>query len=239
LENLGIAFDDVRNMIEKAEDDHAKLCVTARRKGLPEPEADFPRASSMEWVKQAAECFAGRLSEDFLPEDDVTEVRVALPLAELRALPEFSTLATAHVDVRWTTRAVGVKDLLIELPRAGRVKVVPKDERETWEGPGPVPWFRLTLSLPWFRLAAYSEQLRGLHDLLSYCGVDSTGPKLRKPDIVAHASTLGRFGVGDCREARAVVHAMQHPDIDEQLAVHEFSRSGQGLLWNQYQGRGH
>lgn len=232
------AVDAVNDWVEGLTSVHEAAVVAARRAGKEPPRPDLPRAESAFHVRAAAKKL--ELPDAFMPLGDADQDEDLRELVDqLRALPEFSTIKTAVLDVRWWTKAVGRKDGLVEVVRAGATKLVPKDERETWTGEGEPPWFRVSVSLPWWLLATYEERQRGLHDLLMACAVDSTGPRLRKPDIVAHAATLGRFGVGDVREARAVLHAAMHPDLDEQLRAYEYDRrTGQGLMWPQL-GGGH
>jgi hypothetical protein len=240
-EDVECGVEAVRAWVHDKELGHQAAVKVAHRKGNRPPTNIIPIAGRVESVRACADKLADHIEPGFLPDDLIpADVRVEIELSELRDLPEFATFATHRVDVRWTRRPMTRNDLVLALPRAGQVKATPKADREAWTGEGPAPSFTLTLSLPWFLLATYEEKLRALHDLLSYCGVGyQEVPKLRKPSIVAHAATLGRFGVGDIREAQALLHAMRHRDIEDQLRRFECDpTTGQGLLWTTYGERG-
>lgn len=208
----------------------------ARRLGEAEPPLDLPRASSERWCRWAARILADHELEVWLRDADVSAAVEDLAgpvLAKLLSWPEFRCLEGVILELRWSTKPMVRKDVIVGMPQAGRPKVVPKADRLTWTGVGKAPSFRLELSLPFWLLATVEEKERGLHDVLSYLGFgENHTPKLRKPDIVAHAATLGRFGVAGLREASAVFHAQRHPDHERILREFRFDAvTGQGQLW--------
>lgn len=239
------ALSAIADMIGFAEDDHRKKCIQARREGRDDPRPDLPRASSDFWVSKAAKKFGDQEAEAWLSEEDVLgcEETTARPeIDTLLTLPEFQALREGReIEVRWTTKMIALRDALYTLPRLGRAKVVPEVDR-AWEGgPELAPHFRLELSLPWWVLATEDERLHALHDLLMYFDAHKADqPRLRKPDVIAHAATLGRFGVLDLRQARAVLHARRNEDVDAQLRSYGFdAQTGQGVMWPTYAGRAH
>lgn len=231
--HLEHGIERVETMVAEAHQKNRDEAKARAKKGMDPLPLDLPRASSVNWVKKAAAKLD--VAPSWFKDDDLLAVYkdyVNDALYVLRKLPEFATFATHRIEIRWTSRAIIRRDLIIDEPRCGRTKVVTEAERETWRGDGMAPSFRLELSLPWFMLASEREADRGLHDLLMYCGLRDGRPAMRKPDIAAHAATLGRYGIEGFREAHAFAHAQYHPNHERVLREHGFDPlTGQGLLW--------
>jgi len=220
---------------------HDAECHKARVKNEDPPAPDLPRASVPRWVSwAAAELADAEYGAHHMPvwmrDSDVVAGHDDLAgpaLDRLRDMAEFRAIATEVIEIRWTRRPIVRRDVMGSESRCGRVKAVPVGDRLAWTGEGDAPSFRLELSLPWFLLAEPDEIDRGLHELLAACWVDDDKPVIRKPDIVAHASTLARFGVSGVREAHAVFCAQRHPAHERTLRDFGFDAvTGQGSLWS-------
>lgn len=249
-DKLDSGYGHIAQFHEKRLHEHHKLVAEDRQKGVDKLRKLVPlsvlRPSDVAAIANLLHEPEGednRRIDDWLIDEDVREVT---PRGEdttdpqsfhhafnkLRLWPEFQTLATAVYDLRWTTKPIGRQDLMSCTPLLGRVKVVPAPERMTWVGETSAPDFRLEISLPYVLIATFEQLERGIHDLLCTCGFVNKKPVLRKPDIIANAATLGRYGVQDIREANAVFHAQRHPmNLTVQRSFGFDASSGQGQLW--------
>jgi hypothetical protein len=213
---------------------HDEAVAKSRKLGQDEPGADLPRASSPKWVRTAAKLLRESEAEAWYAHRDVADDwdPIGLTLAQLREAPEFSTIATELVDVRWSIGATVQRDLAHERVVMGRMSVVPREERATWPTDEEPPAFRFRLSVPAFALATSDEIERALHELLAQCGAGDSGPVKRRPDIVGHSSTLARYGATDIQEAHAVACAMASPETKRAMAKFGFDPvTRQGILW--------
>lgn len=219
-------------------EEHEAAVERALKAGKEPPRRDVPCASSADWVKWAAAILDEEGLGAWIRDRDLREAFEDLAgpiLRRLRDLPEFATWRTETLEIRWSRKPIVIRDIVLDDPVAGRVKVVPPADRETWLGEGDAPAFRLELSLPWWLVASEDEMERGLHAVLAACGMRDDRPVLRKPDIQAHASTLARYGVSGVRQASAVAHAQAHPSHTRLLRSFGFDPdSGQGLLWKDH-----
>jgi len=240
LDYIASGCSEVLSRVATKVQDYEDARRKARHANREEPRKDLPSVARGSWVSWAS----GILDESggvpvWIRNQDLVagfEDLAGPVLNRLRPLPEFSTWAAQVIEVRWTRRPIVVRDMVLTEALAGRVKAVSIPDRLLWTGQGPAPAFRLELSLPWWLLADDDEQERGLHHLLAYCGMETGDrPVLRKADIVAHASTLARFGVGGVRQAMAVAHAQAHPTHERLLREYGFDpASGQGMLWQEH-----
>ena len=234
---IGLGVDAVHELVDRERDRYREKCRKAERENRDAPESDLPRAESPRWVREAAKALAGpENAPEWMRTDEVAEQLgcedLLYHLPALRDLQEFATFATIDIEVRWSAKAMIRSGLMIDETRPGRVKVVPTADRDTWEGGAQhAPGWRMELSLPWFLLAEEHERRRGLHSLLAYCGLKAGKPAIRKPDIEAHATTLGRFGPSGLLEAQAIAHAVAHPSTPAELRRFRFDLAGQGVLW--------
>lgn len=195
-------------------------------------------ASSAKHVRDVAKKLQDALPEDVnITREDLDEALPDLDLLgqvldELLRLPEFSTLDGHPIEVNWTTRAITVRDVTETHVLMGRAAPTTQLERDTWRAESVLPPdFRVLLSLPCWLLASRVERERALHGLLITCGVADGRPVRRRPDIVAHAATLGRYGLSGPHEAQAVAHVMAHPSTRRRLAEYRFGPDGQGVFW--------
>ena len=150
-------------------------------------------------------------------------------LVELSGLAEYHWMGRLLAEVVWSTRAKWARDVVETRPVVGSCVAVSQRERETTTG-GPVPWLRLTQSIPvWLASDDYARE-RALHALLAGFVPDNAERPAKllrvRPDIVAHASTLARYGVDSAREAHAVAHAAAHA-----VTAYRIEQSGQ-LVWD-------
>lgn len=137
-------------------------------------------------------------------------------VADLAEMDELALLLEhVDVDVVWSTRAKWQRDAVDSIPTIATIATVPERARALGETDAHL---RLTVHLPCWLAASRLERERALHALLmGYCPDDAENPKrlLRhRPDVVAHAATLGRYGVGTLREAQAIAHAVAHPSLE-------------------------
>lgn len=224
----------IRQTVRDREIAHQEAVAKARKLGQDEPRPDLPRAGSPKWVRTAAKLLRESEAEGWYAHRDVADEWdvIGLTLERLRGDPEFQTIASEVIDVRWSIGATVAKDLAHERVVMGRVAVVPREERATWPTDEEPPAFRFRLSVPAFALATSDEIERALHELLVQCGVGDSGPVKRRPDIVAHSATLARYGAVDVQEAQAVACAMAHPETKRAMVRYGFDpASGQGILW--------
>lgn len=225
----------VTGRVRERIDWHESAVRDARARGQEDPPSDLPRVSSAYWVGWAAEILVEHGVPSWLRDADVRESFEDLAgpvLRRLRGFDEFRTWSAEVVEIRWSKKPIVVKDLVLTEAVAGRIKAVNEADRMTWSGEGPPPAFRVELSLPWWLLATEDEQERGLHAVLASAGMDDDKPCLRKPDILAFSSTLGRYGVAGVRAASAIAHAQAHPDHRRRMREYGFEvGTGQGLLW--------
>lgn len=207
----------------------------AERLGEVVPQSDPPRVSEDRWVSWAARILVRYGVPKWMRDADVRDAHEDLvgPLLQrFITWPEFALLDGWFIELRWTHSPIVRKDFVSTEAVAARPKVVPPGDREAWLGGDEAPQFRLELSLPWWLLADELERERGLHEALAYFGVVDNQPVLRKPDIVGHAATLGRFGVRCAREADAVFHAARHPSHELILRGYGFDPvTGLGQRW--------
>jgi hypothetical protein len=225
---------EIRDVIERQE--LARLA--ALRKGEEPPQSRAPSCHDPRWVSRLAKILKEGELDEWMRDADVAAAHedMAGPhLSRLRGWPEFKAIQEAHatIEIRWTPKVVARRDVGMVEVLAGRPRVTPAKDRLCWpEGQDEAPDFQLELSLPWWLLADHDQRERGLHDILCYLGWADGGPVLRKPDIVAHAATLGRFGVSSAREASAVFHAARHPSHELALREYGFDAiTGAGEVW--------
>lgn len=228
---------------------HEEAIAKAKAKKEEPPTWTPIRAQSSADLNQIAGMLDEKGINDWIRHEDLEEAAqdvdfhlcnspaaiVSMLLGKLRTWPEFQTIAGDRIEVRWSRKVVSRRDLVLTETRIGRIKVVPHADRMTWSGSVAVPpMYRLELSLPYVLAATEEELTRGLHDLLMYAGHDGVRPVLRKPDIVAHSATLGRFGTQGIRETQAVAHAHANTRTDEHYVRFGFDpRTGQGLMWRE------
>lgn len=236
------AIDHVRRYVRDREVAHDEAVAKARRAGTTEPRPDLPRAGSPRHVRTAAKIMRDDGgAEPWYAHRDVQGDwdPIGLLLSQLRAETEFTTIATARIDIRWSTSAWVEADIGGDRVVLGRMAVVPAEERGAWpveeDEDGAVleaPMFRFKLSAPAFLLATTDEIERALHELLCQCGLREGRPVKRKPDIAAHSATLARYGATRIREAQAVASAMRHPETRRAMVAFGFDpTTGQGILW--------
>lgn len=143
------------------------------------------------------------------------------PLVVLEHLKDLDELALLldhfDVDVVWSTRAKWQRDAVESIPTIATIATVPERARVLGETDAHL---RLTVYLPCWLAASRLERERALHALLMGYWPDDSEAGIfrrllrRRPDIVAHAATLGRYGVGTVREAQAIAHAVAHPSLE-------------------------
>lgn len=236
--SLTVLLATITAIVDEAaakERDHQLAVRAALAADKPEPQANVPSADSASWVRWAARMFRDADCDRWYSDLAVRAAGrdyVATRIELLRTLPEFVTLEGHEIEVRWTTRAMVERDIGIERVLLGRAKVVSEEERLTWPSGDCPPSWRLTLSLPAAVLADSDELDRGLHALLCSFGLRDHRPVLRRPDVVAHAANLARYGATSIRETLAVACAMRHPATQARMREYGFDPStGQGLLW--------
>ena len=147
----------------------------------------------------------------------------------LAEMVEYAYMTAFPLDVVWSTKARWARDLLTVAPVMGTIALTSQRERETTQG--EAPWLRLTLSLPvWLASDDYARE-RALHALLAGFAPDLAEKPTKllrmRPDIVAHSSTLARYGVDSAREAQAVMGAASHA-----VTVYRIEQSGQLVAWD-------
>ncbi len=234
IPRLLAGLSSISMRVRSEEGAHHERVAKARKAGEEDPRPDLPRAGSPKWVRTAAKLLREREAEAWYAHRDVADEwdPIGVTLAQLRDAPEFVTIATELVDIRWSIGATVQKDLAHERVVMGRMCVVPREERATWPTDEEPPAFRFRLSVPAFALATSDEIERALHELLAQCGVGDSGPVKRRPDIVAHSATLARYGATDIQEAQAVACAMANPETKRAMVRYGFDPvSGQGILW--------
>lgn len=227
-----------RSKIKTETEDQDKRREMARKAGMVPPKEDPPRANAT-WCAWVCKTLRGVEIPKYFTADDLEAAWGSDPVAskveDLLALVEFKVLKQMgqRLTVRWTVGSITVSDVIGKTAKLGRVKIVPESDRLTWQGEEDAPDFRLELSLPYLLLATEDEIERGLHELLAACAYDTEErPKLKRPDIVAHASTLARYGVSGPREACAVAHAVQCSEHKERIREYGYdAQTGKGLLW--------
>lgn len=237
------AAEAVDQRLRKHEDDYEDAVKKAKKKG-EEVDLYVPMSCrSVGDIRNIAGVLDDLDVDDWMVDDDVQVIeglRFTSPSevhAQMRRLmewPEFSTLKGEVFELRWSRKPILRNDVMTSEVLPGRVQVVSYADRQAWTGKGIAPSFRLTLSLPFVMLATEDELARGLHHLLMYCGKVDLKPVLRKPDIIAHAATLGRFGTQSVRETAAIAHA--HAATGTHQAYERFGydpKTGQGLLYRE------
>ena len=134
-------------------------------------------------------------------------------LGTLFAMPECKHYDDFPVEIVWSRKPKFVTDALTTDIVLGRGALVTERERDCWLGEDPVPWVRIILHLPCWLVATDYERERALHAILMGWALSAGGDSLvrRRPDIVAHAATLGRYGADNLREAQAIQHAQANP----------------------------
>lgn len=117
-------------------------------------------------------------------------------------------------------------------------KPIGKRERQTWQGAGPAPWWRLTLALDVWLLMTTEERWRLLHHELMHATVKKnssgkiTGPTGRGHGIEEHAATLARYGVGEATQAAFVGQVLARKKIVKEVRAYEIDpKTGNGLLF--------
>jgi len=140
-------------------------------------------------------------------------------------------------DMVWRTRLWKSKGQHV----LGSCSVIPLKEREMWSRGGIVPYWRLTLSLPYWLLASDIERYRLIHHELCHAELVEEelpdGELVPKPtatghDMEEHLSTLARFGARDVEQAALLFAAIMHPRT-RQIAQDERwdPRTGQGIMF--------
>lgn len=149
-------------------------------------------------------------SADVGVEGRLLGVSVRLGLAEVLDFAELRDIAkNAWPALLWYTRLWRVTDVGGERVVGARCKRVGEQERAA----GTSALLRLEVSLPWWLVATRLERERALHGALMAWSWDADRERVvpHRPDIVAHAATLGRYGATDPREVQAIAHAARHP----------------------------
>lgn len=178
--------------------------------------------------------------QDYLPGavlSEIAECDVAAMVDQLLVeCPEIEIPEHYHdrVDFVWR-KAAGKSQGAVVL---GSLKPVGKRERQTWQGQGRAPWWRITLSLDVWCLLTREERWRLLHHELMHATVkedangEITGPSGRAHDVEEWAATVGRYGLAAEQQARFVGQALAR-DVGEDLRVYGVDpATGQGLLFS-------
>lgn len=245
-EGIQRVFTLIRNH-EEAHQEATRKALAAKREP---PKYDEPSALKTDWLSKACERlrsagvpkhFAGRILNqvnDDIGTDWETTRDTVLKLSEFATYVEKGPTA---IDVLWTSAFLVRRDCLTDQPLLGQIKRLTEQEREAWPSK-PAPYVRIRLSLPFWLLATDDERERGLHEVLSGAVIRDGKAVKKNPDIIAHASTLGRYGlqgggIAGSREAHAVVHAMAHSRTRSVLEEYHFDeRTRQGVLWKEVAG---
>lgn len=152
----------------------------------------------------------------WMDDTDVAPARVdagatfAVALTEVLGFVELRDIAKhARPALLWYTRLWRVNDVGGERVVGARCKRVGEQERAA----GTSALLRLEVSLPWWLVATRLQREEALHKALMAWSWDADRERVvpHRPDIVAHAATLGRFGATDPREVQAIAHAARHP----------------------------
>ncbi len=172
------------------------------------------------------DCWSVHWSEAEARKVDVDARPTIRVLAEM---VEYAYMTAFPLDVVWSTRAKWARDMMTTTPIMGTIALVSQRERETTAG--EAPWLRLTLSIPvWLASDDYARE-RALHALLACYAPDLADKPTKllrmRPDIVAHSSTLARYGVDAAREAQAVMAAAAHA-----VTAYRIEQSGQLVAWD-------
>jgi hypothetical protein len=135
-------------------------------------------------------------------------------------LEEFRDLAGYPFRLTWRTKA-GTSGGRIQL---GTCRATSERERLTYDGPGPAPFWEITLALDAWLLAHEVERWRLVHHEMAHAdldfGDDEDGNATPKPAIKHHdvedfTSTMGRFGPEFAAELAFMDAAAAHPSIGE------------------------
>lgn len=234
-ETIAIGIEKAIAARRDRDDEYEAALRKTRAAGKPDPDDERIKLDA-HGVRTLAGILRRSKVPDAFTDADLVEVHgslVGLALAKLRQWPEFSTIATHRIDLRWVSRALVRHDCGLEDVLFGKTTVVGKEERLCWpvDEQTSAPSFRLTLSLPAVLLADDDQVERGLHELLVLMAVGSGGPVLRKPDIVGSWATFARYGLRDARQAQVYAHIAAHPSTPDRLRAFGFdAESGQGIL---------
>lgn len=169
-----------------------------------------------------------------IPELDVPAMvdRVVTDCAEI----EIPDDKIDRVEVVWRTKA-GTSKGAVTLATCGPVG---KRERETYQGPGRAPWWRLTVALDTWILLTPAERWRLIAHELMHATVKENaegmvvGPAGRTHDVEEFAATIARYGLATWggNQPAVFAQAMARPEIAAELRVFDVDpRSGQGLLF--------
>lgn len=230
----------VRIHVAQEHQEHQDKVFKAMESGDPLPDRDNrPSAHDAYWVRWACDACRDEKLPAWLRDEDVQaalgEDLAGPVIAALLELQEFAHLDGIPLEIGWSPKSCQRKDVVSCDFKVGKVKAMSKKRRQLWpREAGDAPDFEIELSLPYFLLATEDEIERGVHELLAACAFkgEDDEPTLRKADISAYASTLGRYGISTPREAQAVAHLMAHPAITQQLNAFGYDpASGQGILF--------
>lgn len=213
-------------------------CVRTVLDAAPDVRKEGPptSAASREVVAKMLE----DVSLDYLPGAALAEIEecdvpamVAHLLAECDEI-EIPAGYEDRVDVVWRKTAGKSAGAVV----LGTCKPVAKRERQTWQGPGRAPWWRVTLALDVWCLLTRDERWRLVHHELMHASVKEdadgaiTGPAAKCHDVEDFAATLARYGLGGEMQARFVAQVMARPKIAEELRTWDVDpKTGQGMLF--------
>lgn len=140
--------------------------------------------------------------------------------------PERAHLRGVPFEIRWRAGTWNRQGVVV----FGRCGPTPKEYRECWTGPLPVPLFRLQLSLAYWILATEKERARLVHHELGHCALDGDKPVSVPHHIEEFADTLARFGLLSDSEGQgmAAIAILHHPSIS--IDVRPFQARQQALF---------
>jgi hypothetical protein len=146
-------------------------------------------------------------------------------------LPEFAHLRGYRVRFVWQRKHSGTKSVTV-----GACQVTSVRDRLTWDGPGPAPWWTITLALDWWLLADEPARLWAVHHELMHADVDvdekgEASPDSREHDTEEFYATAGRFGPKDPSALLLARHTLAHPSVPERAVEWRQDATGQGLLF--------
>jgi len=210
-------------------------CVRTVLDAAPDVRKEGPptSAASREVVAKMLE----DVSRDYLPGAALAEIEECdVPAMAAHLLAECDEIEIPagyedRVDVVWRKTAGKSAGAVV----LGTCKPVAKRERQTWQGPGRAPWWRVTLALDvWCLLTRDERWALVFHELMHASVKDDadgmiTGPAARAHDIEEFAATIARYGIMNEMPARVVAQAMARPRIIEELrtwAVDPVTKNG-------------
>lgn len=211
--NIRAAMDAITNGLA---DDRESWLTKQSKAGtnVPYPGRSPARPGDIKWAFQLMKDI--ELPHYFAHSDlrDAEMNAIDRHIENMRELPEFEAIKTRVIDVHWTSKPILVNDKTNPGTMLCRVRVVSKEERETWPSSVDVPDYRILVSFPFWALCELEANLdlldRQIHAALCLMsGGDKA--KIRRPDIVGFAATLGRFGPLGSLETRAIENGARNP----------------------------